>query len=74
MLFDIKYLSEGKEGCSVLHVGQRLLIRVHPGCEECVVSGKASTSVCTVVWSAIKSSCWPLNTTFLHFDETLYEP
>ena len=31
-LFDIEYLSEGREGCSVLHLGQRLLIRGHPGC------------------------------------------
>ena len=26
LLFDIEYLSEGREGCSVLHLSQRLLI------------------------------------------------
>ena len=30
-LFDIECLSEGREGCGVLHLGQRLLIRGHPG-------------------------------------------
>ena len=30
-LFDIECLSKGREGCGVLHLGQRLLIRGHPG-------------------------------------------
>ena len=54
LLFDIKYLSEGREGCSVLHLGQRLLIGVHPGCEECRVRAGKACITCTAVCSVLK--------------------
>ena len=44
----------GTGECSVLHLGQRLLIGVHPGCEECRVRAGKACITCTVECSVLK--------------------